>query len=202
MCVYFYTCVDTYDNSGWGRVVNVWSFSLIRVPAALRGRSVNNCSHQIQFLPQCSPCILHTPLGVQFVFKHCKEDHTRPEQGMAAIVEWRVDVPPPFLMEIGRRQRERAAASASIGSHSSPSPSPPRPPPSRWSGWRWRRRRSNFCWEYYRVRERLLDWKQPCDHRPETLEWCSWLMEAHHSMGPQLRHHHSRVSGGRKSLWW
>jgi len=37
-----------------------------------------------------------------------------------AFVEWRVDVPPPFLMEIGRRQRERepfAAASASIGSH-------------------------------------------------------------------------------------
>lgn len=38
--VYFYTWQYTYDNSGWGRVLNVWSFSLIRVPASLKGEAL------------------------------------------------------------------------------------------------------------------------------------------------------------------
>ena len=37
MNVYFYIHVYIHDNSGWGRELNVWSFSLIRgVPTALR----------------------------------------------------------------------------------------------------------------------------------------------------------------------
>lgn len=81
-----------------------------------------------------------------------------------------------FLMEIGqRRQRERE------GSHCS------------CSGFYWFAISSPFAirtfFELVRMtmvrrlvlllrvlpgeRERLLDWKQPCDHRPEALDWCS-----------------------------
>lgn len=79
-----------------------------------------------------------------------------------------------FLMEIGqRRQRESereaiAAAVASIGSHSrhhSPSP-----PSSRLVRMTMVRRLLLLLRVLPGERERLLDWKQPCDHRPEALD--------------------------------